>query len=246
MPAVATDAADPRATQDNTSEEASRTLIELTYAALRADIIEGSIAPGTKLRVEHLRLQYGVGAGTLREAMTRLVSDALVVTEGQRGFRVTHMTIAELNDITRVRIYLEIDSLRQSIRSATARWRDALTAAYHAVESEEPILPERRRHWEVLNTRFHEALLAGHDSPWTMRLLRLLARQSERYRCCAMALPEGLRKVHREHTEIYRFAVDGQDARAALALEAHIRAVPDLLTNAIREGRIFLPATAPS
>ena len=36
-------------------------------------------APGERLRVEHLKDRYAVGAGTLREAITRLVSDALVL-----------------------------------------------------------------------------------------------------------------------------------------------------------------------
>ncbi len=72
---------------DDAAEVASRTLIERAYAQLRDDIIEGRLAPGEKLRVEHLKEHYRVGAGTLREAITQLVSDALVVAEGQRGFR---------------------------------------------------------------------------------------------------------------------------------------------------------------
>jgi hypothetical protein len=71
------------------AEPHARTLSEHAYHQLRQHIIEGHYPPGAKLRVEHLKDVYGVGAGTLREALTRLVSDALVVAEGQRGFRVT-------------------------------------------------------------------------------------------------------------------------------------------------------------
>ena len=93
----------------------SRTLTEQTYSLLREDIIEGRLAPGSKLRIEHLRTQYGIGAGTLREALTRLVSDALVSTEGQRGFSVTPIAMSDLEDITRLRVHIETDALRQSI-----------------------------------------------------------------------------------------------------------------------------------
>ena len=88
--AILTLASAPTEAPDATAVEplASRTLIESAYAELRDDIIEGVLAPGEKLRVEHLKDRYGVGAGTLREAITRLVSDALAVAEGQRGFRV--------------------------------------------------------------------------------------------------------------------------------------------------------------
>lgn len=215
----------------------SRTLIEQTYAALRDDIVEGRFAPGSKLRIEHLRTQYQVGAGTLREALTRLVSDALVSAQGQRGFNVTPIALEDLEDITRLRVHIEIDALRQSIRTGGAPWRAALADAYTALSAEEqPIAAQRRRQWEQLNMRFHEALLSGHASPWTLRVLRLLSRQSERYRCYAMGLPGSVRDVHAEHTEIFELAMAGQDTRAALALEAHIRATPDLLLRTRQTG----------
>ena len=88
----------------------SRTLIEQAYRQLRDDIIEGRLAPGEKLRVEHLRRHYAVGAGTLREAITRLVSDALVEAEGQRGFRVAPVALDDLEDLTRLRLHIEIEA----------------------------------------------------------------------------------------------------------------------------------------
>jgi DNA-binding GntR family transcriptional regulator len=233
------------ASSDAAPETATRTLIEQTYSTLRDDIIEGRLAPGLRLRIEHLRLQYQVGAGTLREALTRLVSDALVEAEGQRGFRVSPIAIEDLEDLTRLRVHIEIDALRQSIRQGGPAWRARVTAAYEALAAEEqPIRPERRRQWEVLNLRFHEALLSGQPSPWTTRVLRLLSRHSERYRCYAIGLPGSERDVHAEHTEIYELAVAGQEARAALALEAHICATPHLLIRALREGRVVLPGSS--
>jgi len=221
---------------------AARTLIERAYEQLRADIIEGRLAPGEKLRVEHLKDRYEVSAGTLREAITRLVSDALAVAEGQRGFRVAPIALEELEDITQLRVQIETEALRLSIQAGTSAWREAVQAAYAALSDAEPIVPGRRREWEQLNLRFHEALLSGHASPWTLRVLRLLSRHSERYRSVGIHLPGSLREVHAEHTEIYEYAMAGQAARAALALEAHIRATPDILIQALREGRITLPS----
>lgn len=210
----------------------SRTLIERSYERLRDDIIEGRIGPGEKLRVEHLKDRYEVGAGTLREAITRLVSDALVVAEGQRGFRVAPMALADLEDLTRLRLHIEIDALRQSIRRGDAAWRAQLLQAYNELTVfEQPVRPEQRVSWEQRNTRFHEALIAACDSPWTMKVLRLLGRHSERYRRCAIGLADGSRDVHAEHRQIFEMAMSGQEARAALALEAHIRATPDLLAR---------------
>lgn len=212
--------------------DSTRTLIERACGQLRDDIIEGRLAPGERLRVEHLKASYGVGAGTLREAITRLVSDALVVAEGQRGFRVAPMALDDLEDLTRLRLHIEIEALRQSIRRGDAQWRAQLQKAYDELSAfEQPLRAEHRRRWEQLNTAFHEALIAGCASPWTLKVLRLLGHHSERYRRHAIGLADGNRNVHAEHQQIFEMAMSGQEARAALALEAHIRATPDLLAR---------------
>jgi DNA-binding GntR family transcriptional regulator len=214
-----------------------RTLIERAYSRLRDDIVEGRLAPGEKLRVEHLKARYGVGAGTLREAITRLVSDALVVAEGQRGFRVAPITIEDLQDLTTLRLHIEIEALRQSIRRGDAAWRAGVEQAWAELSAvEQPLTPQTRRRWEGLNTRFHDALIAAGATPWTFKVLRLLSRHGERYRRYAIALPGSKRDVHAEHRLIVEMALAGQEARAALALEAHIRATPDLLIEAHRSG----------
>lgn len=226
----------------DTGEAGSRTLIERAYAQLRDDIIEGRLAPGEKLRVEHLKAHYQVGAGTLREAITRLVSDALVVAEGQRGFRVAPIALEDLEDLTRLRLHIEIDALRMSIRHGDAAWRARLQQVYDELSAfEQPIRTEHRARWELLNARFHETLTSAQASPWTAKVLRLLTRHGERYRRYAIGLVDSGRVVHEEHREIFELAMAGQEARAALALEAHIRATPDLLLRAQREGRQVLP-----
>lgn len=225
-----------------TGSTGSRTLIERAYAQLRDDIVEGRLAPGEKLRVEHLKARYQVGAGTLREAITRVVSDALVVAEGQRGFRVAPIALEDLNDLTRLRLHIEIDALRQSIRHGDAAWRERLQQVFDELSAfEQPIRAEHRARWELLNARFHETLTSAHESPWTTKVLRLLSRHGERYRRYAIGLADSGRDVHAEHREIFEFAMAGMEARAALALEAHIRATPDILMHATREGRYVLP-----
>lgn len=213
---------------------ASRTLIERAYAQLRDDIMSGQLAPDDKLRVEHLKTRYDVSGSTLREALTRLVNDALVLTEGQRGFRVAPIAADDLMDITNLRVHIEIDALRRSMRHGGALWRTQLEAAYAELSQlEQPLRPGQARPWEQLNIAFHEALLAGHDSPWTLRLLRTLARQSERYRRYAINLPASRRDVHAEHREIFESTIAGNELRAALALEAHIRATAELVSRAL-------------
>jgi DNA-binding GntR family transcriptional regulator len=215
--------------------ESPRTLAERAYRALRQDIVQGRLAPGERLRVEHLKDRYEVGAGTLREALALLVSDALVVAEGQRGYRVSEISLSDLRDLTDTRVMLETEALRQSIRKGGEVWeaevRRAFEALTHIEQTPGGFDPPT---WEQANQRFHEALISGHRSPWAGHLLGILYRHGERYRHVAIrmgATPAVDRDVHAEHTGIFEAAMTRQEARAALSLEVHIRLTCDILTR---------------
>lgn len=210
-----------------------RTLAERAYLNLRHDVICGKLAPGEKLRVEHLKDQYQVGASTLREALSLLVSDALVTSEGQRGFRVAPISLTDLEDVTNTRVMLETEALRQSIRKGDARWEAALQASYQLLTQAEvqPDVPEPPQ-WEARNKAFHDALISAYESPWTKYMLAILYRHGERYRNINWRLTAAHaieRQVHEEHEAIYHAAINRQDARAALALESHIRLTHDIV-----------------
>ena len=220
-----------------TEEDAPpRTLIEGAYRQLRADIIEGRLAPGDKLRVEHLKENYGVGAGTLREALGLLLSDALVVAEGQRGFRVAPISLDDFADITRVRLLLELEALEQSIRNGGDEWEAELVAAFHRLTKTEEKLGNRGntmvREWEGRNRAFHEALIGACDSRWLRYLLGLVYRQSERYRHLAISHRSTTqRDVHAEHAALFEATLARDVERAGRLLEQHIR----LTFDSVRE-----------
>jgi DNA-binding GntR family transcriptional regulator len=94
--------------------------------------------------------------------------------------------------------------------------------------------------FERCNKAFHEALIAGHDSGWTKYFLGILYRHAERYRNINLRLTAAHathRDVHREHDEIFRAAIARQEARAALALEAHVRITLDIVKQQVMNGR---------
>lgn len=223
-------------TADSSNDPGYRTLIERAYEELREDILTGRLAPREKLLIAHLKDRYQVGAGTLREALSRLISDAMVIAEGQRGFTVAPITIEELSDITNLRVNIETEALRTSINNGDQAWRDNLRDTFETLSKfERPLNAANAKNWEVANGKFHQALLSACGSPWTLRVIRQLTQHCERYRRYAIGLPSG-RDVHSEHELIYQSAMEGKDARASLALAAHIRATPELIISTIQSG----------
>jgi hypothetical protein len=86
----------------------SRSMTQDVYERLRADILACRITPGSKLRINELCLSLGgVSLGAVREALSRLVADELVMSEPQRGFTVSPVSARDLEDLTAARIEVE-------------------------------------------------------------------------------------------------------------------------------------------
>lgn len=203
-----------------------KTLAEAAYRQLRRDIIEGVHRPGEKLRVEHLKDQYEVGAGTLREALQLLVTDALVVAQGQRGFRVAPISLDDFEDITRTRVLLETSALQQSIELGDDTWEANVVAAFHMLSRAEEKLVDgakgTREEWELRNRAFHEVLISACPSRWIRHFQNILYHQSERYRRLSLFRQPIPRDVHAEHQAIVDAALARNSAEATRILSDHI------------------------
>ncbi|AKM31064.1 transcriptional regulator [Pandoraea faecigallinarum] len=233
----------------SSAPSADATLAQSAYMRLRSDIVAGHLAPGEKLRVEHLKDRYDVGAGTLREALALLVADALVVQHGHRGFRVTPISLADFIDITETRVQLETEALRQSIALGDDTWEADLTSAFHLLTLAEERLGDQGSgqpgdggtfaQWEVRNRAFHEVLIRACPSRWLHHFLAILYRQSERYRRLSITHRPVPRDVHKEHQAIFDACLARDADKAAALLAAHIRKtleavreLPDAVVNA--------------
>ncbi|VVD94431.1 transcriptional regulator [Pandoraea aquatica] len=243
----------PTAPSSQPAPAADATLAQSAYMRLRSDIVEGHLAPGEKLRVEHLKDRYEVGAGTLREALALLVADALVVQHGHRGFRVTPISLADFIDITETRVQLETEALRQSVALGDDAWEADLTSAFHLLSLAEERLGKdgeqdvgQFAQWEARNRAFHEVLIRACPSRWLHHFLAILYRQSERYRRLSITHRPVPRDVHEEHQAIFDACLARDADRAATLLAAHIRktleAVRELPDAVINAGTVPLAA----
>ncbi len=165
------------------SQTTPRSLTTLAFERLRNDILSGGLRPGERLRIQALSERYGIGATAIREALSRLVTDGLVESEDQRGFCVAPVSPDELLDLTQTRVDVENLALRRAIEHGDVQWESSLLGCFHSLSrADPPTSPDQHAVWAQLHRQFHEALIQGCRSPWTMRLCRLLYDKSERYR----------------------------------------------------------------
>ena len=194
------------------------------------------ILPGSRLKIQELCTRLSVSLGAIREALSRLTSEGLVVAEPQRGFRAAPISPEDLSDLTRVRIEIEALCLRRAIALGDVDWEARLVAAFHRLSrtpERAPSDPVRSNdEWAAAHAAFHLALVEGCGSPWLLRLHSQLYDQSERYRRLSVSLARQARKIGDEHQAIMD-ATLGRDADKAVALvTAHMTETTNILLTA--------------
>lgn len=208
-------------------ERKASTAIESTYATLRDSIIRGAYPQGSKLHLETLKSSLGVSGSTLREALTRLIGDQLVIAEGQKGFSVAPMSLRDLDDLIGARITLETTALIESINLGGGDWEDNLFTCFRRLARAQQRLEADPANafdeWELRNKEFHHALVAASPSKWLANFRDILFHNSERYRRLSGTQGPIPVEVHEEHKAIFDAAMARDVEQAVTALALHIR-----------------------
>lgn len=201
---------------------------------MRKDILAGAFAPGQRLKTDDLRAKYDVSVGTLRETLLHLLSEGLVCSEQNRGFSAAPVSVADLADITELRIQFEVQALADAIRHGDDAWEAEIVTSLHLLMklSVGDASVARRSEWPARHRRFHHALVAGCRSPWLLHFRSTLFDQAERYRSLGRLHRRSPRDVNVEHQQLAEAALARNVAKACDLSEKHIRrTVDNILTT---------------
>lgn len=214
----------------------ARSQATFAYEAIRGDIVAGLHAPDKKLKILDLATELGVSPGAVREALSRLVPEQLVVSRDQRGFAVAPLSIADLEDLTDLRCEVEAIALRRSVERGDVEWETGLVAAAHRLRVT-PILAAGKTRvnpdWVAAHAGFHTALVSACGSNRLLALHAQLYEQSERYRGMTAQI-EPDRDVEAEHREIVDLALSRDTEALVDSIVKHIRTTTDLIVAGAR------------
>lgn len=90
-----------------------------TFLQMRNDIVDGVIAPGTKLSETELSTKYAVSRAVIREAINRLVACHVVERKANIGARVVTLSPEGLVELYQVRESLEGMAARLAAKNMT-------------------------------------------------------------------------------------------------------------------------------
>jgi DNA-binding GntR family transcriptional regulator len=220
----------PGTERDAFNELRSKTLPARTqslsvYEGVRKEILAGLARPGSRLRIYELCERHKVSNGAVREALSRLSSDGLVTAEPQKGFRVTPISRAALEDLTFARIEIEGMCLRLAIEAGDVDWESEVVGSFHRLRN----IPERdlgadaglSERWSAVHAEFHRALVAACPNKTLLKLRDALYEQSERYRRLSLPMGASERDVLAEHQGLTNAAI-ARDPKITTLMREHL------------------------
>ncbi len=87
--------------------------------------------PGAKINLDRLRESHDVSLAPVREAMSRLGAEGLVLVEEQRGYSVAPISATDLAEVIQLRTTIEPLALGQAIDRGDIDWEAGVLAALH-------------------------------------------------------------------------------------------------------------------
>ena len=202
------------------------TLAEQVLHAIQAAIVDGDLAPGSKLKEPDLARAYGTSRGPLREAIRQLEARGLVQLTPHAGARVTDLSVKQLLDIYELREALEGMACRLAAGRLTpteiAEMRQLLERHSAAVEDKNG--REYFRQEGDLDFHFRIARASGNEVIAKV-LCEDLYHLMRMYRYKFSLVPDRPVAALKEHWRIMDALAEGDGELAELLMRRHIRAV---------------------
>ena len=226
----------------------NETQSDRVFGSVRADILGCRLLPGSKLRINEVAEQIAVSLGAVREALSRLAAEGLVVAELQKGFRVAPISSEEFRDLTDARVEVETLTLRRSIVKGDLEWESQLVAAWHRLSGTSQKLAHDPRlysdEWAAAHREFHRALVAACGSEKLLTIRSQLYEQAERYRRYSGVIEKD-RDVAAEHERLFRATIARDAVAAAHEMGAHLWLTADIIISSA-DLNCRAPETMPS
>jgi DNA-binding GntR family transcriptional regulator len=213
----------------NATGLSKRTMAEQVADLLRQRILSGSLPAGTPIRQEHLAAELGISRIPLREALKQLEAEGFVTIAPHKGATVAPLSIAEIEELFQLRLRLETWILGLALPRLT----EADFAALDGLIAEQRA-PDSLPRWGELNWRFHEVMYRPADRPVTLKLLKRIHDNIDRYLRLEVSLSAGRGRAFREHEELLGHCRSGDVPAALGLLEHHIQQTANSLIEHLR------------
>lgn len=212
-------------------EEASRSLAQQAYRAIKERILTSQLRPGQMVAAAELAEGYGMSRTPVHEALKMLCSDGLVEVIPRMGYVISSITLNDVQEIFKLRLDLECLGVDEAVSRVTQRdieWfaqmeRKAADTASLVSRDD----PDFTRLSVEAHRDFHMMVVSLSGNGRLVAVVRGLLEESDRILSLGPPVARLDIKWHPEHRKLVD-ALAARDATAAReAMAAHIRAARD-------------------
>jgi DNA-binding GntR family transcriptional regulator len=206
--------------------EGANSVRRSAYEQFQRSLLSGRIRPGQLVSQRELVSMLEISLGALRELLPRLEAEGLLTVLPQRGIQITLVDLRMIRNAYQLRMALEreavIAALAQVDHGALA---EQIALHQHILEQAraDPSDPVMQRAQDV-DAGMHAFLV---EQTRNDLLIQAYAINSIRVRLINLErmrlTPEVLPKAFADHLDVLRAIEAGDEARAIVAIERHIR-----------------------
>jgi DNA-binding GntR family transcriptional regulator len=221
-----------------------RPVWEQAYGVLRAQILDGRLAPGAKLNMRGIAVQLDISVTPVRDAALRLASEGLVENVEGRGLTVTQFTEADILHTLDLRTLLEVHAIEEVGPSLAEQ--SIIRLEQLLVREEEEVrnkpLPDMRR-YALVSRQFHHELVAAANDRVLLDLYERLHAYVVMERAQHGFVNTRLTDDHAEHIGILATLRRGDHANAAHLMREHLTQVKlQAIAGFHRQGQAHIPS----
>lgn len=193
--------------------------------ALEQDILNGTLAPGTRLDEMGVSVRFGVSRTPVREALNQLAASGLVVIRAHEGATVVKPTLAELLEKFEVMSLLEASCAQIAAKrhgtSDQAAMRSALADCQHAETAGDGMA------FHDANNRFHEAIYRATHNVFLAEQTLSLRNRLMPFRRYVAFHPGRMSRSNAQHRAIMSAIFAIEPERASALMSQHLATLRD-------------------
>ncbi len=208
------------------------TLADTAYAALRSQITTLQIAPGAAFTEGKVAAELGLSKTPVREALTRLRFEGLVVVDPNVGYRAAPVTIKDTRAFFAIRTLLEGEAARlaatQAIDEGQLRALDELcTSSYSPTDA-----ASVDRFLEA-NTQFHIMVGRAGGNDRLAAMLEVMLVEMQRLFRIGLLLSSRSDEIVHEHQTLVNAIMAGDERLARQLAIDQVRASQRMVLDAL-------------
>jgi DNA-binding GntR family transcriptional regulator len=206
------------ATSVTIASKGPSTLRTYLVSELKRQILEGAYEPGARLNESQIAREFDVSRVPVREALSQLQEQGLLVNRERRGMFVVQLTDDEVQQINSLRLVLEAEAMRLARHRMTPEIRAELSDLVSSMEAwDGPLLDAA-----ALDRRFHAVIWAASGNPFLERTLHSLTTSLFAHKALEHVGPEIRRWRLSHHRELFDCVANGV-GDPQIAMLSHLR-----------------------